>query len=71
MMFSKELVDVARAMFSKVYVDEETETGYSGSETSCEGVRVRIYVSDWYYESPEICRSNAELCKFINETVVM
>ncbi len=59
--FNPYLIREARAIFSRVYVDQETETAYIGSETATEGDRVRVYISGFEYEEPAIIRTNEEL----------
>ena len=69
MTFERKLLNEAADLFYIVYVDEETESGYIGhspGETDT-GCRVRIYVTNWEYETPKILRSNQDLRDFLEE----
>ena len=65
--FSKDLINIARGLFPLVYVDTETETEYIGSLSSYAGDRIRIYATTWFYEDPDIIRTDEELKQYINE----
>ena len=67
--FDPELLKEARQMFYKVYVDNLSDDGtqYVGSETATKGVRMRVFVTDWNYETEEVFRSNEELEAFIKQ----
>lgn len=67
--FDPELLKEARQMFYKVYVDNLSDDGtqYVGSETATKGVRMRVFVTDWDYETEEVFRSNEELEAFIKQ----
>lgn len=67
--FNHEYVDVARAEFYKVYVDTETPEEFVGSEESYAGDRLRIYATDWDYETPNIFHSNEEFERWMNATM--
>ena len=67
--FDRDYVDIAREEFHKVYVDDETATEFIGSETGYVGDRIRIYVTDWEYETPETFRTNEEFMKWMNDFI--
>lgn len=61
MKFKKELIDAARVMYFKVYVDRVTHDGYYGSEKAYTGDRVRIYPTGWEYEECDVMYTDDEL----------
>lgn len=65
MRFDKQLIDLARSYYDTVYVDKDTGGEYIGSKTSYTGDRVRIYATDFYYETPDTIHSNNELYEYI------
>ena len=73
MKFDKKLLQEARQMFYRVYVDKlnADKTAYEGSTTATEGDRVRIYPTSWEYESEITFNSNEELKTYIDELINM
>lgn len=67
MKFNKNLIDKARQLFHKVYVDLETPEKFIGDDKGYIGDRVRIYATGWQYEVAETFRDNESLEKFITE----
>lgn len=67
--FALELLKQARSLFYLVYVDRMSEDNvyFIGSETETEGVRVRIWFTDWEYETETIVYNNEELAKLIQD----
>ena len=67
MTFSKYLLAKARKMFHKVYVDENAGAYYIGHDEPdvTEGSRVRIYETDWEYDTPATAYNNRDLLRFI------
>lgn len=67
--FDLELLKQARSLFYLVYVDRMSEdnTYFIGSETETEGVRVRIWFTDWEYETETTAYNNEELAKIIQD----
>lgn len=65
--FDKELLSQARCLFPTVYVDKLSEDGgtFIGSKTGSEGVRVRIFFTEWEYEEAEIVYNNEQLADII------
>lgn len=59
--FDETELAVARANFPTVFVDREMPECYVGSRTATAGDRVRIYLTGWDYEEPEVFRTNEEL----------
>lgn len=66
-MFDKTLIDEARKLFFRVYVDTETPEMYIGSLSGYAGDRVRIYATSWDYEEADGFRDNDSLAAFIYE----
>lgn len=73
MKFDKKLLQEARQLFYRVYVDKLTadKTAYEGSTTATEGDRVRIYPTSWEYEPEITFNSNEELKTYIDEHIDM
>lgn len=67
--FDKTAIDILRRECYKVYIDIETKTEYNGSLTGYTGDRIRIYITSWDYEDPEIIRTNDELKKCTKECI--
>lgn len=67
--FDLELLKQARSLFYLVYVDRMSEDNayFIGSETETEGVRVRIWFTDWEYETETTVYNNEELAKIIQD----
>lgn len=67
--FALELLKQARSLFYLVYVDRMSEDNvyFIGSETETEGVRVRIWFTNWEYETETIVYNNEELAKLIQD----
>lgn len=67
--FDKSLLEKARQLFYKVYVDNFSGDGvyYIGSETANQGIRVRIYYTEWEYADEIIVYTNEELGKIVND----
>lgn len=67
MIFSRYLLAKARKMFHKVYVDEDAGAYYIGHDEPdvTEGARVRIYETDWEYDTPATAHNNRTLLRFI------
>lgn len=67
--FDLELLKQARSLFYLVYVDRMSEDNvyFIGSETETEGVRVRIWFTDWEYETEITVYNNEELAKIIQD----
>ena len=73
MKFDKKLLQEARQLFYRVYVDKLSadKTAYKGSTTATEGDRVRIYPTSWEYEPEITFNSNEELKTYIDELINM
>ena len=73
MKFDKKLLQEARQLFYRVYVDKLSadKTAYKGSTTATEGDRVRIYPTSWEYETEMVFYNNEELKTYINELINM
>ena len=73
MKFDKKLLQEARQLFYRVYVDKLTadKTAYEGSTTATEGDRVHIYPTSWEYEPDITFNSNEELKAYIDEHINM
>ena len=73
MKFDKKLLQEARQMFYRVYVDKlnADKTVYEGSTTATEGDRVRIYPTSWEYDAEIVFYNNEELKTYIDEDINM
>lgn len=69
MTFNKNYVQIARRLFNTVYIDRITDTEVIGSKSRYDGDRIRIYRTDWEYESEIIIRDNEELKKLLTEEI--
>ena len=73
MKFDKKLLQEARQMFYRVYVDKLNvdKTAYEGSTTATEGDRVRIYCTSCEYDPEIVFNSNEDLKIYIDEHIDM
>ena len=71
MKFNRKLLQEARQLFYRVYVDKLSadKTAYEGSTTATEGDRVRIYPTSWEYEPEMVFYNNEELKTYIDEYI--
>ena len=73
MKFNRKLLQEARRLFYRVYVDKLSadKTAYEGSTTATEGDRVRIYPTSCEYDPEITFNSNEELKTYIDEYIDM
>ena len=71
MKFNRKLLQEARQLFYRVYVDKLSadKTAYIGSTTATEGDRVRIYPTSCEYDPEITFNSNENLKTYINEYI--
>lgn len=67
--FDKALLKELRDRYDTVYVDNLSADGvrYLGSKTATSGVRVRVYPTDWDYETPDILKSNDAIRYYLSD----
>lgn len=63
--FNQDFLDEARSIAHKVYVDILQDGTYQGYEDRAVGCRVRIYMTDWEYDTPYTLYNNDELAEFL------
>ena len=70
--FNAKLLDILRANCHKVYVDKISEDGYQfiGDENSYIGNRIRVYITDFEYEEPDIIKENSELKNYVENQLL-